>query len=97
MDRSTRVRAKAVAPRVLYTAGEIHSHLKALFSSPLPGDRRVALVAYLGADAPQLLPHPRQVQIVCSPEPLATSHVAVQKLQARGAVVRFSDRLHMKV
>jgi hypothetical protein len=97
MAKLTRQRANASGARVLYSSGELHSHIKALFSSPSPTDRRVALVAYLGADAPQFLPHPKDVQIVCSPVPLATSHVAVQKLQARGAVVRFSDRLHMKV
>src|SRR5687768_17657470 len=84
-------------PQVFYTSGSIHSEIKRLFANPGPGERRVALVAYVGSDALKLLPHPKGVEVVCSPTPLATSHVAVQELQKRGAFVRFSDRLHMKV
>jgi hypothetical protein len=83
--------------RVLYTSGELHAQIKRLFRDPSPNDRRVAIVAYVGADALSLLPRPEGVLVVCSPQPLATSHAAIQELVRRKATVRFSDRLHAKV
>jgi hypothetical protein len=81
---------------VLYTSGAIHSRIKKLFSKTEPKDRRVVLVAYVGADALKFLPNPKGIRVICSPV-LGTDPGAVQTLKARGAIVEASDRLHMKV
>jgi hypothetical protein len=84
-------------PLVLYSSAAVHSKIQRLFANPSPNDRRVVIVAYVGADALKLLPHPNGVQVVCCPEPLATSHIAVRALLRKGAKVQFADRLHAKV
>lgn len=82
--------------RVLYTSGAIQSEIARLFQNPSSTDRRVVLVAYVGADALRLLPAPHGLRIICSRE-LGTSHVALKQLVQRGARVEIADRLHMKV
>jgi hypothetical protein len=84
-------------PKVLYTAGEIHSHIRKIFEDPTVSDRRVALVAYLGAGAEAYLPDPSGLEVICNPQPGATSSIAVQRLIDRGASVKFAQKLHMKV
>jgi phosphatidylserine/phosphatidylglycerophosphate/cardiolipin synthase-like enzyme len=94
------LRTKALPGRpvtVLYTTGAIFKEIRRLFANPTSTDRRVAVVAYVGADALAFLPSPRGIDVVCSPTPLGTSHVGVKKLIKRGAQVRVADRLHMKV
>jgi len=82
---------------VLYSSKQIHQKIKELFESPEPGDQRVAIVAYVGADASKYLPHPKDLRLICNPEPGATSPDAVRTLIKRGAKVEFAERLHMKV
>jgi len=94
------IRTKALPGRgvsVLYTTGAVFKEIRRLFANPTPEDRRVAVVAYVGADALAFLPSPKGIDVVCSPTPLGTSHVGVKKLITRGAKVRVADRLHMKV
>jgi len=83
-------------PMVLYSSTAIHSKIKTLLGQSGDG-RRVAIVAYVGAGALSYVPQPKGLELICCPEPGATSHAAVNSLIARGARVRFADRLHMKV
>lgn len=82
---------------VLYSTKEIQAKILQLFRGPGRRDRRVALVAFLGSTSPGILPDPEGLEIVCAPNPIATSGDAVRWFLARGAQVRVSDRLHMKV
>jgi hypothetical protein len=81
---------------VLYTSTEIHSKIKQLLGTSSDG-RRVAIVAYVGTGALAYIPRPKALELICCPEPGATSHSTVNTLIARGAEVRFADKLHMKV
>ena len=76
-------------PQVFYTSGSIHSEIKRLFANPGPGERRVALVAYVGSDALKLLPHPKGVA-VRSVEPGSPAHAA--GLRRGDVVVGFGGR-----
>jgi hypothetical protein len=60
-------------------------------------ERRVALVAYIGENGDAFLPHPQNLQIVCSLEAGATNPETLIRLMKKGARVNQSDRLHMKV
>ena len=80
---------------ILYTSGDVHKAIKNIFS--LPCKRRVAVVAYLGINAENFLPNPKNIEIICSPEPGATSPDAIRNLINRGAKVQFSNGLHSKV
>jgi hypothetical protein len=83
--------------KVLYSSRMIKSHIDILFETASPHDKRVILVAYIGKDHAKFLPNPKGIEIICSPTPGATSSTAVSELQAAGARMYFSDRLHMKV
>jgi hypothetical protein len=84
-------------PEVLYKSAAIKTKINELFGAPDKSDRRVALVAYIGQDYADYLPSPRGIDVVCNPTPGATSVIAVDGLRKAGALVRFSDKLHMKV
>ena len=81
--------------KILYTSGDVHKAIKTIFSSS--AKRRVAVVAYLGVDAGNYLPNPEGMEIICCPEPGATSPKAVRELLSRGAIIQFSEGLHSKV
>jgi hypothetical protein len=83
---------------LIYTSDQIYQCMDHLFGDPTRSlRRRVVIVAYVGDDAPSLLPNPRGVEIICSPTPGATSARALARLKQDGALVRFADRLHMKL
>jgi hypothetical protein len=84
-------------PEVLYRSAAIRKKINELFDAPDKSDRRVALVAYIGQDYADYLPAPRGIDVICNPTPGATSVIAVDRLLRDGALVRFSDKLHMKV
>ena len=84
-------------PELLYSSREIHSRIKDLFGEPNARDRRVALVAYIGTDALDYLPHPKRLRVICNPSAGGTDPNALRQLQSAGAEVQISDRLHMKV
>jgi hypothetical protein len=44
--------------RVLYSSGELHDSIKEVLAAPELGDRRVALVAFVGGSAQGFLPDP---------------------------------------
>lgn len=83
--------------KVLYTSAELHDAIKHVLGSPTKGERRVVLVAYLGAQAEAFLPNAQGLEVVCSMEPGSTSADAIIRLRDRGVKIRQSDRLHMKV
>ena len=80
---------------ILYKASDVHRAIKQIFSQP--SERRVAVVAYLGNKADKFLPSPQGIQIICCPEPGATSPDGIRKLLKSGVNIRFSDGLHSKV
>ncbi len=81
--------------KILYNYSEVHKAIKSIFK--IPCDRRVAVVAYLGINADCYLPTPEGIQIICSPEPGATSPDGIRKLLKRKASIQFSEGLHSKV
>jgi hypothetical protein len=82
---------------LLYSSSEIHTCIKRLLGEPGQSDRRVVLVAYVGAHGESYLPHPENLHLICSPSPGGTDPDALRGLIGRGAKVEFSDGLHMKV
>jgi hypothetical protein len=83
--------------RVLYSSGELHDSIKEVLAAPQLGDRRVALVAFVGGSAQAFLPDPDGLEIVCWLQPGATDALTLERLKRRGAKLFKSDRLHMKV
>jgi hypothetical protein len=82
---------------LLYAAGDIHARIKHIFGQPSRDDKRVALVAYVGADGEKYLPHPQGLRLICNPSPGGTDPDTLRRLLKRGARIELSDRLHMKV
>jgi hypothetical protein len=80
---------------VLYNSGALHQKIKHVLGDP--EDQRVAVVAYVGADAEAFFPHPEGMEIICDLKPGATSAEALSRLMKRGAELYKSDRLHAKV
>lgn len=97
LDAANEILERSDMPEVLYRSAAIKKKINELFDAPGKSDRRVALVAYIGQDYADYLPSPRGVDVVCNPTPGATSVIAVDGLRKAGALVRFSDKLHMKV
>src|ERR1017187_5279910 len=101
-NRSAHVRNIASSGRarqavVLYNSADIHSRVKHLFGEASRGDRRVALVAYVGVDGEKYLPHPEALRVICNPTAGGTDPNTLRSLIKNGANVQVSDRLHMKV
>ena len=82
---------------VLYSSAAIHAKIKSILGQPKNGERRVAIVAYVGEHAPAYLPQPKGLSLICCPAPGATSAAALRRIMHAGANVRFAERLHMKV
>jgi len=82
---------------LLYSSASIHERIKRLFSEPGAGDKRVALVAFVGSDGERYLPHPKGLRLICNPSPGGTDPDTLRNLIKRGATVEISDSLHMKV
>lgn len=83
--------------KVLYSSNELNDKIAELLEDPLPTDRRVVLVAFVGGHAEKFLPNPKGLEIVCSLQPGATDDQTVRRLRDRGARLFKSNRLHMKV
>jgi hypothetical protein len=79
---------------VLYNRDQIGTTLKQIFSQK---GRRVAVAAFVGQDAIELLGKARGVEVICWPKGGATNPDAVRALMQAGAKVFFSDNLHMKL
>jgi hypothetical protein len=81
----------------LPSAAAVHAKLRKLFSSKTRGRRRVACVAYVGVDAPSLLPDYEGVEVYCWPQPGATDPNGLSRISQLGANVFLVDRLHAKL
>jgi hypothetical protein len=82
---------------VLYTTAALRGAIRDVLAGPQPGDRRVALVAYVGGEAQDFLPDPDGLELVCSLQPGATDSLTLGRLKNRGAILFQSRKLHMKV
>lgn len=82
---------------LLENSGQIHAKLKELFSTNTRDQKRVIVVAYVGAAAPTLLPDAAGITIYCNPQPESTNAYALSKLIGQGANVHFVKGLHMKL
>jgi len=82
---------------LLYTSAAIHARIKRLLGQPSEGDKRVALVAYVGSDGERYRPHPKGLRLICNPSAGGTDPDTLRRLIKRGATVQISDSLHMKV
>jgi hypothetical protein len=83
--------------KILYSSTELHDAIKDVLADPQPGDRRVALVAFVGGQAQAFLPDPNELEIVCWLQPGATDALTLDLLRKRSAKIYKSQRLHMKV
>lgn len=84
-------------PVPLYSSAEVHTCIKKIFGQPSKGDKRVALVAYVGSDGECYLPHPHGLRIICNPSAGGTDPDTLRQLIKHHAKVEISDNLHMKV
>jgi len=82
---------------VLYSSESVSRKIKEVLGQPRKGDRRVALVAFVGRHAESFLPHPDGLEIICWLRPGATDAVALTNLEERGARLFKARRLHAKV
>lgn len=81
--------------KALYTSRDVHKAIKEVFAPQY--HRRIAIVAYIGEKAESFLPSPAGIEIICCPEPGATSPNAIRSLIKRNVNIQFSDNLHSKV
>ena len=81
--------------KILHNSQEIRDAIRRLFSEPKV--RRVAMVAYVGADAQEYLPSPAGVELVCWDKEGCTDPDAIRALRSLGARVSFAKNLHMKI
>ena len=93
------IASKKVLPasKVLYTTNALRSAIRGVLEEPQRGDRRVALVAYVGGAAQDFLPDPKGLKLVCCLQPGATDALTLGRLKVRGAELFKSKKLHMKV
>lgn len=77
----------------------IKKRLHQLFSTKTRGHRRVIVVAYVGSNAPRLLPDYSGVDIYCWPQIGSTDPHALAELRSprHGARIFLSDGLHTKL
>lgn len=80
--------------RILYTRDHIRRELGRIFAK---NGRRVAVVAFVGKDAADLVGNPDGLEVVCWPRAGGTNPDGVRELIHKGADVHFSDGLHMKL
>jgi len=82
---------------ILYTSSAILMRLLKLFGNADKDDRRVAVVAYVGAGARAFLAAPDGMRVICNPAPGGTSARVLRELIQAGAHVQLSQHLHAKV
>jgi hypothetical protein len=81
--------------QVLTTDKQMRDAIRRVLA-PAHGNR-IAVVAFVGADAEAFLPDPRGITIYCWPKAGGTNPHAIGHLKRAGAVVHFVERLHMKL
>jgi hypothetical protein len=83
--------------KVLYSSDEVRGAIEGALSNPEPGERRFAMVAFVGGEGETFLLDPEGLKIVCWLQPGASDAPTLDSLRTRGAELFKSDRLHMKV
>lgn len=84
--------------KILYDSSELIKAINDIYSiSDDPNNRRVAIVAYIGAGARKFIRNPNGLEIICKPQPGSTDPDTINYLIREGANIRFSDKLHSKV
>ncbi len=83
------------APPRLLTRPKIGTRLQTLFSDSTR--RRVAISAFIGKNAADLLGTPKHIEVYCWPSATGTSALGVEALLRAGATVNFVDDLHTKL
>lgn len=86
-----------MAYKLLPSSKAIRLALSQLFTKATRKRRRVILSAYVGAEAPSLLPDVDRIELYCWPQAGATNPHALRTLESKGVKISFADRLHMKV
>ena len=80
--------------KVLYTSSQVRHAIQDVFSAH---GKRVAITAFVGADAEAYLPNPEGIHLVCWPQPGSTNPDTLNELHRLGVRIEFADKLHMKV
>ena len=83
-------------PVVLFATKDIREFVARILNGPAT-ERRVALVAFVGRAPTRIASQITGVEVVCWPEPGATSGDGVSDLLRAGATVRFAHGMHRKV
>jgi hypothetical protein len=81
--------------KILRNSSEIREAVWQLFSAPKT--RRVALVAYVGADAQDYLPSPAGIELICWDKEGCTDPDVIRWLRNVKVKISFAKNLHMKV
>ncbi len=81
--------------KFLERSSSIRGELQKLFRRSR--NRKVILVAFVGEDAPRLLPCWEGVELYCWPKAGGTNPKALEHLKKLGAIIHFVDRMHMKL
>jgi hypothetical protein len=83
--------------KILYTSKAIREAIRDLFAKKHSKRRRVACVAFIGADCMDFIPFADGLQVYCWPQPGGTNSDGLNRLLSAGAKLRFADGLHSKV
>jgi phosphatidylserine/phosphatidylglycerophosphate/cardiolipin synthase-like enzyme len=81
--------------KFLASGQQIKHEVRRVFTKS--SERRVAIVAFVGALADAYLPRPDGLELICWPKAPGTNPKAIRTLIRRGVVVKFAARVHMKV
>lgn len=83
--------------KVLYSSKAIREAIRELFAKRHGKRRRVACVAFIGADCMDFIPFADGLQVYCWPQPGGTNSDGLNRLLSGGATLRFEDGMHSKV
>jgi hypothetical protein len=83
--------------KILYTSKAIREAIRDLFAKKHGKRRRVACVAFVGADCMDFIPFANGLEVYCWPQPGGTNSDGLNRLLSAGASLRFADGLHSKV
>src|SRR4051812_26338296 len=81
--------------KILYTSAEVRKAIIDLFTGCK--GRRVAVVGFVGDGAESYLPKPSGIELICWPKAGGTNPNVLRRLAKNKVIIRFADRLHMKV
>ena len=81
----------------LYAANDLRKGIRSLYLKKHNKCRRVACVAFIGADCLDYIPFAEGLEVYCWPKARGTNPQGLIRLIDAGAIVSFIDRLHTKV